>query len=75
MPLLRRSFLASLFATLVSLPVAACGQVPALGRTPADSAPPPIPRELRAAWVASVSNIDWPSRPGLSTAQQQASSA
>jgi uncharacterized lipoprotein YddW (UPF0748 family) len=72
MPLLRRSVLFSLFAALVSLPVAACGQVPALGRTAADSAPPPVPRELRAAWVASVSNIDWPSRPGLSTAQQQA---
>jgi uncharacterized lipoprotein YddW (UPF0748 family) len=27
--------------------------------------------EFRAAWVATVANIDWPSRPGLSTAQQQ----
>jgi uncharacterized lipoprotein YddW (UPF0748 family) len=27
--------------------------------------PPPEPRELRAAWVATVANIDWPSRPGL----------
>ncbi len=27
--------------------------------------------EFRAAWVATVSNIDWPSRSGLSTAQQQ----
>lgn len=29
-------------------------------------------REFRAAWVATVANIDWPSRPGLSTEQQQA---
>jgi uncharacterized lipoprotein YddW (UPF0748 family) len=33
--------------------------------------PPPIRREFRAAWIASVENIDWPSEPGLSTRQQQ----
>ena len=27
-------------------------------------------REFRAAWIATVENIDWPSRPGLSTDQQ-----
>ena len=32
---------------------------------------PPVPREFRGVWVASVANIDWPSRPGLSPAQQQ----
>ena len=35
-------------------------------------APPVIAREFRAAWIASVNNIDWPSRPGLSTEVQQA---
>lgn len=34
--------------------------------------PPPAPREFRAAWVATVANIDWPSRSGLPVAQQQA---
>ncbi len=34
--------------------------------------PPPVAREFRGAWVATVGNIDWPSAPGLSTAQQQA---
>ena len=29
------------------------------------------PREFRAAWVASVANINWPSRPGLPTSQQK----
>src|SRR4051812_26893879 len=29
-------------------------------------------RQFRAMWVASVVNIDWPSKPGLSAAQQQA---
>ena len=28
-------------------------------------------REFRAVWVATVNNIDWPSKPGLSTAQQK----
>lgn len=37
----------------------------------ADDLPPPAPREFRAAWVASVANIDWPSRADLSVAQQQ----
>ena len=36
-----------------------------------DTLAPPLPREFRAVWVATVSNIDWPSRPGLSTAAQQ----
>ncbi len=34
---------------------------------------PPAPmREFRAAWVATVANIDWPSRKGLSTGEQKA---
>lgn len=28
-------------------------------------------REFRAVWVATVNNIDWPSKPGLSTDQQK----
>jgi uncharacterized lipoprotein YddW (UPF0748 family) len=28
-------------------------------------------REFRAAWIATVSNIDWPSKPGLTSIQQQ----
>ncbi|NNG24929.1 glycoside hydrolase family 10 protein [Telluria aromaticivorans] len=40
---------------------------------PGDQAdmPPPAPREFRAAWVSTVANIDWPSKPGLPSAQQQ----
>lgn len=33
--------------------------------------PPVVTREFRAAWVASVYNIDWPSKKGLSAAAQQ----
>ena len=36
-----------------------------------ESAVPPTPREFRAAWVASVANIDWPSQPALSSTEQQ----
>ncbi len=31
----------------------------------------PTPRELRGVWVATVTNIDWPSSRDLSTEQQQ----
>ncbi len=44
-------------------------QVPAVGELVGSDAL--APREFRAAWVASVANIDWPSRPGLSTEQQR----
>ncbi|MGQ0815732.1 MAG: glycoside hydrolase family 10 protein [Gemmatimonadota bacterium] len=46
---------------------AAC--TPALHR---QDLPPSVAREFRGVWVATVSNIDWPSRPGLSSDVQQA---
>jgi uncharacterized lipoprotein YddW (UPF0748 family) len=39
---------------------------------PSNINPPPLPREFRAVWVATVGNINWPSRAGLSTAEQKA---
>ncbi|HEX3800995.1 MAG TPA: family 10 glycosylhydrolase [Verrucomicrobiae bacterium] len=33
--------------------------------------PPAVEREFRGAWVATVGNIDWPSKPGLTVKQQQ----
>jgi uncharacterized lipoprotein YddW (UPF0748 family) len=51
-------------------------QVAALGRyavaLPEDSAPPPVPREFRGVWIATVANLDWPSRPGLPADAQKA---
>ncbi|KAF5275472.1 hypothetical protein FQR65_LT16646 [Abscondita terminalis] len=32
---------------------------------------PQVPREFRAAWVASVANINWPSKNNLSTEEQK----
>ncbi|MDI1335232.1 MAG: family 10 glycosylhydrolase [Lacunisphaera sp.] len=52
-----------LLAGCVTKPPAPVAKVPS---------PPPAPREFRAVWVATVANIDWPSKPGLSTAQQHA---
>ncbi len=34
--------------------------------------PQAIAREMRGVWVATVANIDWPSRPGLPVEEQQA---
>jgi uncharacterized lipoprotein YddW (UPF0748 family) len=47
------------FAVVGSMPLAAATD------------PPPLKREFRGAWVASVANIDWPSRPGLTAEQQK----
>ena len=44
-----------------------------LGCTKAQVEDPPRPvREFRAAWIATVDNIDWPSRPGLSSSASRA---
>src|SRR5256714_14952918 len=39
---------------------------------PVGDQPPPVPREFRGVWVATVANIDWPSRKGLPVARQKA---
>jgi uncharacterized lipoprotein YddW (UPF0748 family) len=38
---------------------------------PANLTPPEPTREFRAGWIATVKNIDWPSRPGLPVAAQK----
>jgi uncharacterized lipoprotein YddW (UPF0748 family) len=38
---------------------------PATGPSPSADAVPAPRREFRGVWVATVANIDWPSRPGL----------
>ena len=66
------------FATIVAA-LSACTSPgrPAAGPGPAAAprsadALPPVPREFRAVWVATVANIDWPSRPGLPADSQRA---
>ena len=60
-------------AALVGM-LAGCGTpgpmaVEQAGSRVTEEAPPPAPREFRAAWVATVANIDWPSKPGLPVRQ------
>ncbi|MBU6366387.1 MAG: family 10 glycosylhydrolase [Gemmatimonadetes bacterium] len=40
--------------------------------TPVAFTVPPITREFRGVWIATVGNIDWPTRSGLTAGQQQA---
>ena len=39
---------------------------------PVTVTPPPPAREMRGVWIATVANIDWPSKPGLSVREQKA---
>ena len=56
----------------ISLLVGSCTSVaPTLSVNIDSTQPPAAPREFRAMWIATVANIDWPSRAGLSTAEQQ----
>ncbi len=38
---------------------------------PSTIQPPGVAREFRAVWIATVGNINWPSKPGLTTAEQK----
>ncbi|MDT7838070.1 glycoside hydrolase family 10 protein [Aquabacterium sp. OR-4] len=53
-------------------PAAPFDALPPLALPEADQ-PGAAPRELRAAWVASVAHIDWPAQPGLPVAALRAS--
>lgn len=53
-------------ASLARLPAQTASYVASMLR------PPTPPREFRGVWVATVNNIDWPSKKGLTTAEQKA---
>ncbi len=54
-----------------SVPAAVFPTTKAITYSPANITPPAVSREFRAAWVATVANIDWPSKPGLPVEQQK----
>jgi uncharacterized lipoprotein YddW (UPF0748 family) len=58
----------SLWVLGLALGFAGCGS--AVDFEEADPIPSPL-REFRAAWVATVANIDWPSEPGLPVVRQK----
>jgi uncharacterized lipoprotein YddW (UPF0748 family) len=78
-----RTLLASLLSVLIAAtPAIAAQEVEAPSRglpyaavgpdAATDTLAPPLSREFRAVWVATVANIDWPSRPGLPVDSQRA---
>lgn len=56
---------------VVAFALASCASVPPPQQA-INNPPPPAPREFRALWIATVANIDWPSKRGLSADQQRA---
>ena len=76
-PCLALRRLAVVLATAACSTSGAPGAVPTApvpgAPTPAgnDTAPPPIVREMRGLWIATVANIDWPSRSDLTAEQQR----
>jgi uncharacterized lipoprotein YddW (UPF0748 family) len=66
-------FIACGVALLARTPPAAAQPLAAAAPAtlPDTSGLPVIMREFRGVWVATVDNIDWPSKPGLSTKEQQ----
>jgi uncharacterized lipoprotein YddW (UPF0748 family) len=69
MPRLRR-----LLAPFGVLLLAGCATKPTPPVKPpvVEETAPAVPREFRGVWVATVNNIDWPSKKSLTVAQQRA---
>jgi uncharacterized lipoprotein YddW (UPF0748 family) len=64
----------SFFPTACLLLLMGCSSSKKASVQPAPVSPknlPSVNQEFRAAWVATVANINWPSKPGLSTKEQQ----
>lgn len=57
--------------TAANAPERGLPYAPSAGTPRSDTLAPPLPREFRAVWIATVSNIDWPSRPGLPVDSQK----
>ena len=79
MNIARTPWLQIVLAAAAVMALTACTTTPVLAPAPpalqalaTAELPPPEPREFRAAWVATVANIDWPSRPALSAQAQRA---
>lgn len=59
-------------AWIVLAAVAGCATAPRPVPEAPASGPPPVAREFRGVWVATVNNIDWPSAAGLPADSQKA---
>ncbi len=72
MTALLRTLMAALTAAALVSIVAPSQPTPAAAAAACAVDPATPKRQLRAMWISSVANIDWPSRTGLSVAAQQA---
>lgn len=68
--MVNRLFLAGILLLLVMANIS-CSSSKGLAKMKAEDPIRDASREFRAAWVATVANINWPSKPGLSTVEQQ----
>jgi len=59
-------------ACLQAAPTSTGRSMAPIEQEPADLVPVAVPREMRGMWVATVSNLDFPSRQGLPAETQQA---
>ncbi len=59
------------FKNLSALFILLCFAVSGGAKTMEKEVIPSPPHEMRAVWVATVANIDWPSKPGLSVEEQK----
>ena len=69
---LRRAFLPVVAATILGACSGRSAITAPIVPTPVDTGPPSIQREMRGLWIATVANIDWPSRSTLTGDQQRA---
>jgi uncharacterized lipoprotein YddW (UPF0748 family) len=73
---MRHTSFRAIAATALTFVVACSGSggisAPPVVTPKPDTALPVITREMRGLWVATVANIDWPSRAGLAADQQRA---
>jgi uncharacterized lipoprotein YddW (UPF0748 family) len=60
-----------LFFTGISLMIISCTSKKLIKSPSINDDIPRAEREFRGVWVATVDNIDWPSKPGLTTEQQK----
>ncbi|MEO7367844.1 MAG: family 10 glycosylhydrolase [Gemmatimonadaceae bacterium] len=63
----------ALFICMMNLAACAGSTGDVVGPTPivTDTVAPPVMREMRGMWIATVANIDWPSSRTLTSTQQQ----
>jgi uncharacterized lipoprotein YddW (UPF0748 family) len=66
-----RNFFQLITATTFLIALHSCSSSKRATKATAAGSSPHTEREFRAAWVATVANINWPSKPGLTTKEQQ----